>query len=87
MVAARTAASRVTSTRSCTQLGEQWLAAGGVKRLPLLLGTTAPGTYTLDGFRIAVGAWRVDATAATQRPNVPIEGLPPPACAISIKSK
>ena len=68
----------------CTKLSEQWLPARETVRLPLVLGATAPGTYTLDSVQVAVSAWKTAAAADAQRPAQPVLCLPPPARAVKI---
>ncbi len=68
----------------CTRIAEQWVEPSGVATLPLRLAVCSAGTYTLDGFRLAVCGWKVGASAEPQRPAAPVACPPPPACTVQV---
>ena len=63
----------------CTRLTERWVAAGDAVELSLQLAVTAPGTYSLDAFRIALTAWKLQGLdVEAVQPTAPVQ-CPPPA--------
>jgi len=74
-----------------TALSRQWLAPGEKRTLSLTVGMWNIGKYTLDGFRVAVCAWRsATADPATGAPpeemtlEKPLSCPPPPTRVLEI---
>ena len=57
----------------CTRHAERWLPPASTTSLSLTLAVTTAGIYTLDGFRVAVSAWKPQGTSLEQRPHELIE--------------
>ena len=62
----------------CTRHAERWLPPASTTSLSLTIAVTTAGIYTLDGFRVAVTAWKPQGTSLEQRPHELIE-CPSPA--------
>ena len=67
-----------------TRHTEQWLAPSESVTLSLSVAVTAPGTYTLDGFRLTANAWKVQPGASAQRAAAPVACPPPASRAIQV---
>jgi len=72
-----------------TTLSREWLRPGEKKLLALTAGMWAVGKYTLDGFRVAVCAWRLAGEIETSSAEVvelekPISCPPPPTRVLEI---
>jgi hypothetical protein len=57
----------------------QWLASSEEVKVPLALATSTAGTYSLDGFRIAVCAYQLSGSSEVVRLEQPLHCAPPPA--------
>ena len=61
-----------------TRHAERWLEPSASVTLPLRVAVTAPGTYSLDGLRLAVNAWKAQSDQPEQRTAAAVVCPPPP---------
>jgi tetratricopeptide (TPR) repeat protein len=76
-------------SESCFWLGrtrhaEQWLAPASTAELNLSIAASATGTFSLDGFRLFVCAWRTSSMGEASRLNPPASCATPAARTVQI---